>query len=109
VRDGGDFIEVAISDDGRGIDREALEAKLATSGVVLEASQTLEDLVFREGLSSREEASDVSGRGVGLAAVKHELDRLGGTATVTSEVGAGACFRFRLPTLSRAPLQDMAA
>jgi two-component system, chemotaxis family, sensor kinase CheA len=109
VRAGGDFVEIAISDDGRGIDRRALEAKLATGGVALEPSQTLEDLVFREGLSSREEASDVSGRGVGLAAVKHELDRLGGTATVTSEVGAGACFRFRLPTLSRAPLQDMAA
>jgi chemotaxis protein histidine kinase CheA len=109
VRDGGDCVEVAISDDGRGVDRPALEAKLARGGVVAEESQTLEDLVFREGLSSRRETTDVSGRGVGLAAVKHELDRLGGTVTVMSEVGAGACFRFRLPTLSRAPRQDIAA
>ena len=109
VRAGDDFVEIAISDDGRGIDRRALDAKLATDGGVIEASQSLEDLVFREGLSSREESTDVSGRGVGLAAVKHELDRLGGTVTGTSEIGAGACFRFRLPTRGRAPLQNIAA
>jgi chemotaxis protein histidine kinase CheA len=58
---------------------------------------SLQDLIFREGLSSRDSADEISGRGVGLAAVKAELDRLGGTMQVESRSGAGTCFRFHLP------------
>jgi two-component system chemotaxis sensor kinase CheA len=61
-------------------------------------AMSLEDLVFRQGLSSRDTVSAVSGRGIGLAAVKTELDRLGGSVTVTSRRGRGAQFRFHLPT-----------
>jgi chemotaxis protein histidine kinase CheA len=94
-----DVLEIVIADDGRGIDRSALEAKLRRAGVSATkiAELSLEDLVFCEGLSSRETASEVSGRGIGLAAVKAELDRLGGSVVIDSSTGKGARFLFRLP------------
>lgn len=90
---------IVITDDGRGIDRAALEEKLRRAGVTAAAASdlSLEDLVFCEGLSSRDNASEISGRGVGLAAVKMELDSLGGTAHVESWPGKGTRFSFHLP------------
>jgi two-component system chemotaxis sensor kinase CheA len=67
----------------------------------------LEDLVFWEGLSSKDAASDISGRGVGLAAVKAEVDRLGGFVTVESKRGAGTEFRFRLPIAADASANNL--
>lgn len=104
VRNCDGWLEILIADDGHGVDRAALEARLIAAG--LTASQvrdfSLEDLIFREGLSSRDNASEISGRGIGLAAVKNELKRLGGTVTVESERGVGTRLRFRLPTAPNA-------
>ena len=101
VRSRRDQLEILISDDGAGIDRAQLAAKLADSGEDHERAAGLDlgELVFRLGLSSREEAGDTSGRGVGLAAVKHELDQLGGTVVVESRAGVGTSFVFRIPVL----------
>jgi NO-binding membrane sensor protein with MHYT domain/signal transduction histidine kinase len=111
VRDNGDWLEILIEDDGRGVDRSALEDRLVASG--LEPSQvrsmSLEDLMCREGLSSRNDADEISGRGIGLAAVKTELDRLGGSIAVETQRGAGARFRFRLPTTPISPARNAAA
>ncbi|MDP3736920.1 MAG: MHYT domain-containing protein [Hyphomonadaceae bacterium] len=99
VREENGWVEVLIKDDGAGVDRSVLEAKLIAAGE--EKSKVgnlpLVDLVFREGLSSRDTASDISGRGVGLSAVKAELDRVDGSVEVETEQGAGTLFRFRLP------------
>jgi len=100
VRDSGDGVDILIADDGRGVDRRGLEDRLTASGVdrgVAEAL-SLEALMFRQGLSSRAAADEVSGRGVGLAAVKSELERLGGSVSVTGGPGQGAQFHFHLPT-----------
>jgi two-component system chemotaxis sensor kinase CheA len=99
VRNLGGRLEIEIRDDGRGVDRAALEARFVVKGGAAEAAaaMSLEDLVFLEGLSSRETASETSGRGVGLAAVKQELETLGGSVSVTSEPGVGASFKFLLP------------
>jgi cytochrome b561 len=99
VHDCCDVLKIHIADDGGGIDRALLEAKLIAKG----ESKTdverlpLSDLVFCEGLSSREGASQVSGRGVGLSAVKAELDRLGGGIVIETERGLGTAFTFILP------------
>jgi chemotaxis protein histidine kinase CheA len=101
-RDNGS-VEIAIEDDGAGVDRETLEDKLVASGQPRAQVErlSLADLVFREGLSSRGMATDISGRGVGLAAVKAELDRVGGAAVVESRPGTGTRFRFSLPVHSQ--------
>ncbi len=52
-------------------------------------AMSLEDLMFCDGLSSRFGANEISGRGVGLGAVKTELEKLGGTALVETELGVG--------------------
>jgi chemotaxis protein histidine kinase CheA len=98
-------LEILIADDGRGVDRALLEDKLITAG--MDAAQarklSLEDLVFRDGLSSRNTASAISGRGVGLAAVRNELEAIGGAVTVETRPGAGTRFRFRLAIGSETP------
>jgi len=93
-------LQIAIEDDGRGVDREKLEGRLVASGMPLSqaAAMSLESLMFREGLSSRDDADEISGRGVGLAAVKAELDRLGGSVWVETGPGAGTRLRFHVPS-----------
>jgi chemotaxis protein histidine kinase CheA len=99
VRDRGRALEILIADDGAGIDRRALERKLIESGEdrACVERMALAELVFREGLSSRVGADQVSGRGVGLAAVKAELDRLGGAIAIETELEVGTAFTFTLP------------
>jgi chemotaxis protein histidine kinase CheA len=50
--------------------------------------------LFSDGLSTKEEASDVSGRGVGLAALRDTVRELGGRIEVSSQLGSGTCFSF---------------
>lgn len=98
VRDDADVLKIYIADDGAGVDRRLLERKLAAMGETRAVVErlSLSELVFREGLSSRDAAGQVSGRGVGLSAVKAELDRLGGSVSVETELGIGTGFTFTL-------------
>lgn len=99
VEAGETMLTITIADDGRGIDREALASKWIRNGgdPAEAASLTLDDLVFADGLSSRDDATDLSGRGVGMAAVKDELVKLGGSVKLTTEAGQGTKLVFRLP------------
>jgi len=92
-------LKITIEDDGCGVDRETLEERLTASGVPSSqaAGISLENMMFREGLSSRDSADEISGRGVGLAAVKAELDRLGGSVSVETGQGAGTRLCFHVP------------
>lgn len=99
IETGDAMLTITIADDGRGIDREALARKWASNGgdSAEAEAMALDELVFADGLSSRDDASEISGRGFGMAAVKAELTRLGGSATVTTEAGQGTTLIFRLP------------
>ncbi len=99
VKNGERALDITIEDDGLGVDRQILEQRLTGYGATSsQATQmSLEELMFRQGLSSRDSADEISGRGIGLAAVKAELDRLGGTVQVETKFGAGTCFRFHVP------------
>ncbi|HEY1752030.1 MAG TPA: MHYT domain-containing protein, partial [Caulobacteraceae bacterium] len=110
VRDRGEAVEIVITDDGAGIDRGELERRLTAAGEDADtvAALSLAQIVVREGLSSRDCASEVSGRGVGLAAVKAELDRLGGELSVATAPGAGTRFCFRLPINAASPARGAA-
>ncbi|MDB5559425.1 MAG: CheA signal transduction histidine kinase [Enterovirga sp.] len=98
-----DRIIITVSDDGRGIDpaaikRTALQRRLITP----EAAQTLGDpealdLIFAPGFSTAAAVNDLSGRGVGMDAVRVGAQRLGGRVEVDSRVGRGTTIRISLP------------
>ena len=97
------FVEVDISDDGNGIDVERVRQMVSESGLLDEDalgrmtdSEAME-LVFLDSISTVEELTEVSGRGIGLAAVKQELNNLGGTVVIDSKRGKGTRFVFTLP------------
>jgi len=100
---GEDMVRLTVSDDGRGIDVARVLAKAAEKGLLASdpvadmAPEAVFELLFRDDFSTRDEVSLLSGRGVGLAAVRAETERLGGTVRVRSEVGRGSQFVFTLP------------
>ncbi|MBB4266769.1 AAA family ATPase [Roseospira visakhapatnamensis] len=98
VLDQGETIRIEIADDGGGIDPEALRRRAAflfgPRTVRDLSSQGVMDLLFLDGLSTREVANDVAGRGVGMAAVRHAVRGLGGDIQVDTEPGRGTRFIF---------------
>lgn len=98
------FITVEVSDDGRGIDGELLSNKALEKGVWTadqKEKSSLEDkinLIFMPSFSSKEEVSEVSGRGVGMDAVKDSLESMGGSIQVDTKVGSGTQFFLKIPT-----------
>jgi two-component system chemotaxis sensor kinase CheA len=97
-----DTYVLSIEDDGRGIDFHAVQARAAELGLVPGsaelAHERLVELMCHPGLSTRGEASEVSGRGVGLDAVRGPVVELGGTLTAVSEPGRGTTFTVSIPT-----------
>ncbi len=92
----GEFV-VEVRDDGRGIDWEAVRAKAAELGVSAQTQEQLREALFCVGLSTAAQVTEVSGRGVGLAAVKSSCSGLGGAIAVHSEPGRGTVMQFRFP------------
>jgi len=92
---GGFAIEFA--DDGRGIDFEKLKRTAQTLGIPASSRDELIALMFRDGVSTRTEATEISGRGIGLGAAAAACRDAGGTVQVRTEAGKGSCFRFEFP------------
>jgi len=103
LRDQG-FITLEVSDDGRGIDGELLSNKALEKGVWTtdqKDNSTLQDkinLIFMPSFSSKDEVSEVSGRGVGMDAVKDSLESMGGSIQVDTTIGSGTHFYLKIPT-----------
>lgn len=96
-----DAVELCVEDDGRGIDFEKVRAKAISLGVACASEEDLKRALFVEGLSTRDDdVSEISGRGVGMGAVMHECDLLGGTLELRSAAGRGTCLRLRVPDRS---------
>lgn len=99
----GNHVMIEIEDDGRGIDEEALLEKAVAMGKVNgdDAGDLARDdilgLIFLPGVSTRREASDLSGRGVGMDVVKTNISKLGGIIDVQSERGIGTKMTITLP------------
>ncbi len=93
---------IEVVDDGAGVDWERLAARARAAGLPARSREEIERTIFVSGISSVEAVTDVSGRGVGLAAVWDATVHLGGTVRVTSVRGRETRFVFRLPT-SREP------
>ncbi len=96
-------ILIIVADDGRGIDAKRVLQKATKMGLISEKNaETMKDhdacqFIFANGLSTKEGVSDLSGRGVGLEALKYEATKLGGTAWVESKVGAGTKLYVEIP------------
>jgi two-component system chemotaxis sensor kinase CheA len=99
----GDHILLTIKDDGAGMDAEKLK-KIAISKGVLDHDQAsrLSDteaynLIFAPGFSTKEEISDISGRGVGMDVVKTKITQLNGSVSIQSELGVGTILEIKVP------------
>jgi two-component system chemotaxis sensor kinase CheA len=93
----GDFVEISLADDGRGVDWERVRAKARGVGLPAETPDDLAEALFFDGLSTRDDATELSGRGVGMGALRSICLKLGGSISVESEVGRGTTVRVRLP------------
>lgn len=97
----GRVLRFDIRDDGRGFDLERIEAKARRLGFI-RGDQTptpdqLHRMVFEPGFTTREEAGAISGRGVGMDAVREEIERLGGEVHLSSEWKRGSLIRLSFP------------
>lgn len=104
----GPEVEVAVVDDGRGIDLERVRRRARERGLFDEAGAAaagpdeLYGVLFESGFSTSTTVSELSGRGVGLDAVRRAVESLGGEVSLSSESGRGARFSLRVPaTISR--------
>ncbi len=95
-----DFLEIAVGDDGAGIDVEKIRLKLIGSGVSEAKSMDREDLVkqiFSQEVSTAEGVNDMAGRGVGMHAVKLAVEKLNGRIDIKTEEDKGTEFIVKLP------------
>ena len=107
----GDKVRIEVADDGKGIDRQVVTRKAVEKGIISGeqaaslSEQNALELIFRPGFSTREEASDLSGRGVGMDVVKETTDRLRGRLTVETQPGQGTRIAMEFPlTLAVLPV-----
>lgn len=96
---------IEISDDGRGIDRELVFKKAYEKGFLKEqnpdpSTTKLEDILFREGFTTKDIPTDISGRGVGLNAVKSAVESLKGSIKIKTEKDQGTTFSIIIPLQS---------
>jgi signal transduction histidine kinase len=89
-----DSLVIEVRDDGPGIDRESLLKAARAKDPRFPIDRSLRDLVFMDGLSSRTDVTEMSGRGVGLGAVRQACEAEGGQVEVLTERGQGTTFRF---------------
>ena len=103
ARNEGDRVYITIEDDGRGIDenkviQKALEKRLINPDLIDKMSREEKlKLIFLPGLSTKDEITDLSGRGVGMDAVKSTIEELGGKIYIESEIDKGTKITIELP------------
>jgi two-component system, chemotaxis family, sensor kinase CheA len=104
------FINLIVSDDGKGIDRERVLLKAIEQGIVKPeeklTNQEIFNLIFRSSLSTADTVSNVSGRGVGMDVVYQRIAELRGSIDIASVAGQSTSFHIKLP-LSRSIIDGL--
>jgi two-component system, chemotaxis family, sensor kinase CheA len=88
---------VELSDRGPGIDWESIRARATEFGIPHSTQADLEEALFADGVSARSDVTEISGRGIGLSAVRAACRKRRGTVHVTTRRGKGTSFRFSFP------------
>ncbi len=100
--EGGQVI-VEVADDGAGLDLPRIKGVAVARGLIspqqamLMSDRELTQLVFRAGFSTKQNVTNISGRGVGLDVVKTHIERIGGTIEIDSSRGGGTLLRLKMP------------
>ena len=103
ARQAGDHMVIEIADDGRGMSAESLRRKAVEKGLIEpDAAAAMDErhslqLIFLPGFSTKEQVSDLSGRGVGMDVVKNNIQKLNGRIEIQSRPGAGTTITISLP------------
>lgn len=103
ARQEGNNVVIEVIDNGKGIDGEALRNKAVEKGLMTRAEADRMDanealrIIFLPGFSTAKEVTDVSGRGVGMDAVRSKIESLGGNVELDTRMGQGSRFTIRLP------------
>jgi len=97
----GNHVVIEVRDDGRGVDPEKVRRKAVQKGLIAEGTELSRDetydLLFLPGFSTRDEVSDLSGRGVGMDVVKNNIAALSGMIEIDSRPGEGTTLTITLP------------
>ena len=93
----GDEFVIEVADNGQGVDWAALRTKAETLGMPASSREELKQVIFADGVSTKAQATEFSGRGVGMGAVRAATEELDGRVDILSETGAGTTVRFRFP------------
>jgi chemotaxis protein histidine kinase CheA len=100
-KSGGDYL-IRLSDDGKGIDPDAIREAAYEKGLDVDVDALSDEeairLIFHKGFSTASTLSEISGRGVGLDIVLTELQQIGGDVQIQSAVGLGTAFDIRIPS-----------
>ncbi len=97
------FIVIEIGDDGRGLNLSQIRNKIIENSLLSEqeadhlSDEALKEYIFHDGFSTRDEVSELSGRGVGMSVVKAEVDKLGGQLIIDSKHNLGTTFTIKIP------------
>lgn len=103
ARHEGNNVIIMVEDDGKGINSDIIKRKAVEKGLISQAEADAMDvneavrLVFLPGFSTAAVVTDVSGRGVGMDAVKNKIESLGGMVDVETKINEGSKFKIRLP------------
>lgn len=101
IQDNRENIDLVVSEDGRGLNLSAIYKKAVNMGLVAHGQRLDEnriiDMLFMSGVSTAEQVTDISGRGVGMDVVKRNIDSAGGVISVETKQGQGTTFKITLP------------
>ena len=101
IREENGGLQLTISDDGKGVNLEKVRAKAIEKKLILQdtmlSEQEMLELIFLPGFSTAEKVTEISGRGIGLDAVRDMVINTGGTIGIESQTGAGTTFEIFLP------------
>ena len=100
------MVTITVSDDGAGIDFDALRAVAERRGLRSKTKEDLVEALFEDGVTTRSEATEISGRGVGMSALRHACRALGGDVEITTDWRQGTTVRVWVPRGEAVPLSD---